>query len=100
MADLLSPPNPHRRNRDGTWDSICLTCFATVATTATELDLAEADRVHICAPAVLSQRSSEIRSPTGKSTLAEIKRLLEESDPSITVTEFSPSPLAHKTSFH
>ena len=32
--------------------------------------------------------------------LAEIKRLLEESDPSITVTEFSPSPLAHKTSFH
>jgi hypothetical protein len=100
MADLLSPRNPHRRNRDGSWDSICLTCFATVATTPTELGLAEADRIHVCAPAILSQRSSEIPAPTGKSTLADIKKLLEESDPTISVSEFMPSPQLKKVTLN
>jgi len=101
MADIIYPRhNPHRKNRDGSWDSICLTCFATVANTPEEHDLAEADRIHVCAPAVLSQRSSEHRAPTGKATLAEIKKLLEESDPNISVVEFIPSSLVKKVSFH
>ena len=101
MADIIYPRhNPHRRNRNGSWDSICLTCFATVATTPFEPDLAEQDRLHVCTPAVLSQRSSEALAPTGKATLAEIKKLLEDSDPNITVTEFIPSPLAKKPSFN
>jgi hypothetical protein len=101
MADIIYPRNnPHRRNRDGSWDSICLTCFATVATTPLEPDLAEQDRLHVCTAHVLSQRSSEKLSPNGKATLAEIKKLLEESDPTISVTEFIPSPLVKKVFFH
>ena len=39
---------PHRRNKDGSFDSICLSCLATVARTNTEAELAEHDRSHIC----------------------------------------------------
>ena len=101
MADIIYPRhNPHRKNRDGSWDSICLTCFATIATTPLETDLAEPDRVHVCTPDVLSQRSSERLAPNGRATLLEIKKLLEESETGITVTEFIPSPLVKKVSFH
>jgi hypothetical protein len=101
MANVISlRHNPHRENQDGSWDSICLTCFATVATALQELDLADADRLHICTPSVLSQRSSDRLAPNGKSTLAEIKRLLEESDPGISVVEFIPLPLAKKPSLN
>jgi hypothetical protein len=47
---------PHRHNRNDTYDSICLTCFATVATTLTEPELAVYDRKHICNQFLLSER--------------------------------------------
>jgi hypothetical protein len=47
---------PHRHNMNGTYDSICLTCFATVATTLTEPELAVYDRRHICSQSLLSER--------------------------------------------
>lgn len=47
---------PHRHNLNGTYDSICLICFATVATTLTEPELAVYDRKHICNQSLLSER--------------------------------------------
>jgi hypothetical protein len=43
----------HRSNRNGTTDSICHRCFATVATATWEADLDRAERVHACQPWVL-----------------------------------------------
>jgi hypothetical protein len=57
MADKLIVFYPHRRNRDGSFDSICLNCFATLATAKTEADLLELDKRHICQPATVSQRA-------------------------------------------
>ena len=39
----------HRKNLDGSWDSICMKCFLTVTTTAKEHDLHEAEHSHDCA---------------------------------------------------
>jgi len=45
-----SPVNfRHRCNRDGSWDSICVTCFLTVLSTAKEGDLIAAEQSHVCA---------------------------------------------------
>jgi len=38
----------HRLNSDGTADSICLYCFATIATTPRESELERAERSHFC----------------------------------------------------
>jgi hypothetical protein len=38
----------HRPNQDGTIDSICPHCFATVATSQWEADLEKAERDHVC----------------------------------------------------
>ena len=38
----------HRRNRDGSWDSICLNCFFTVATQSVEQGLTEQEQMHDC----------------------------------------------------
>jgi len=40
---------PHRRNKDGTMDSICLDCYLTIATAETEDQLEVAEDAHICA---------------------------------------------------
>ena len=39
---------PHRRNWDGTFDSICPSCFVTIATKDSETELAAAEAAHIC----------------------------------------------------
>jgi hypothetical protein len=39
---------PHRRNEDGTFDSICARCFITVATENKETDLSNWERTHVC----------------------------------------------------
>jgi hypothetical protein len=46
---------PHRLNKDGTYDSICPTCFQTVARTLTEAELAKAEELHDCQGAPLSR---------------------------------------------
>jgi hypothetical protein len=48
MAAELNTFYPHRRNRNGTFDSICLKCFLTVAHTKTEPELLAYDRLHVC----------------------------------------------------
>jgi hypothetical protein len=63
MADKLISFYPHRINRDGTYDSICLTCFATIASARREEELKEPDRNHVCRPATLSQRAFDRLQP-------------------------------------
>jgi hypothetical protein len=48
---MAAEPNtfyPHRRNGDGTFDSICPKCFITVAHSDVEAELLAYDRVHVC----------------------------------------------------
>lgn len=45
----IQPPYfPHRHHKNGTVDSICLKCYQTVASSKSESDLLEAERVHRC----------------------------------------------------
>jgi hypothetical protein len=45
-----SYPFAHRTNRDGTFDSICKTCFATVGTATDALNLKIIEDGHTCDP--------------------------------------------------
>jgi hypothetical protein len=45
---LLEPSFRHRENLDGSWDSICLRCYATAAHSYGEGLLAEAEQGHCC----------------------------------------------------
>jgi hypothetical protein len=46
---------PHRKNKDGSYDSICPTCFLTVCSATSETDLQEREEAHLCAPSLLSK---------------------------------------------
>jgi hypothetical protein len=61
MADKMIFYYPHRQNKDGSFDSICLTCFATIITTQTEYELWEPEGKHVCIPSTLSQRAFDRR---------------------------------------
>jgi hypothetical protein len=49
---------PHRRNRDGSFDSICGICFATVGSAATERELEPMEMKHVCQGMPVVRRSS------------------------------------------
>jgi len=44
----FKPEFRHRQNQDGTYDSICRCCFATIATVRIENDLRRAEQEHTC----------------------------------------------------
>jgi hypothetical protein len=44
----IDDPFTHRRNPDGTFDSICMSCFQTVGHEVRESDLAAAEANHKC----------------------------------------------------
>jgi hypothetical protein len=48
VALLSSRSFPHRKNDDGTYDSICTECFQTVATFEHEHELKQAEEIHRC----------------------------------------------------
>lgn len=56
-----SPKFSHRPNSDGTVDSICHQCFATVANEAKESDLCSKEREHSCNPATVEWFRSPAR---------------------------------------
>jgi hypothetical protein len=56
MADKQAIFYPHRLNRDGSFDSICLTCFATVVYAKTEAELVDSDKDHVCDSGFLAER--------------------------------------------
>ncbi len=61
MAYKTAPFFPHRRNKDGSFTSICLNCFGTVASHKTEEELQEEDKRHVCvSSASLQTRESSI----------------------------------------
>ena len=60
MAFQTAPFFPHRRNKDGSFNSICLKCFATVASHMTEEELKEQDKHHVCVKSVLSERGNHV----------------------------------------
>jgi hypothetical protein len=41
---------PHRRNSDGSVDSICPRCIATIASSTCEADLKRFEACHVCEP--------------------------------------------------
>ena len=53
----------HRRNRDGSFDSICKTCFATVARSIDEAGLAGPERNHARDPSVVIEREVLLSRP-------------------------------------
>lgn len=50
------PAFPHRRNRDGSYDSICPACYITIARSKHEAGLAAHEQAHICHSAFLAER--------------------------------------------
>ena len=60
MAFQTAPFFPHRRNKDGSFNSICLRCFATVASHRTEEELKDKDKNHVCVKSVLSERDNHV----------------------------------------
>jgi len=48
----------HRHNRDGSIDSICKTCFATVAQVQDEVILTRHERTHCCPAWILAGQGS------------------------------------------
>jgi len=46
--EISAATDQHRRNIDGTWDSICLACFLTIARADVEANLASQEADHAC----------------------------------------------------
>jgi hypothetical protein len=57
MARLAGQRFPHRRNADGSYDSICIVCLATVASVLKEEQLYLRESAHVCDPLRLYQVS-------------------------------------------
>jgi hypothetical protein len=57
MADILTAFYPNRHNRDGSYDFICLVCFATVVSARTTQELIGPSTKHICNPSTMLQRA-------------------------------------------
>jgi hypothetical protein len=62
MLKLLKPRFPHRHNANGTHDSICVVCLATVATVQYECELARLESAHVCEPINLYRVSQSLSS--------------------------------------
>ena len=60
MSFQTAPFFPHRRNKDGSFNSICLKCFATVASHMTEEELKDQDKNHVCVKSILSERGNHV----------------------------------------
>jgi hypothetical protein len=46
----------HRRNEDGSYDTICRTCFAAIARSKPESELAVCEKTHHCDSSFLAER--------------------------------------------
>jgi len=47
---IAKPGFPHRHNNDGTYDSICDTCYSTIAKANVEAELIYHEARHVCDP--------------------------------------------------
>ena len=60
MAPSRAPFYPHRRKSDGSFDSICLNCLLTIASSCDEQELVAAEKVHVCQSVPLSKRDHKV----------------------------------------
>ena len=74
MVLTLPAVFPHRQNRDGSFDSICLKCLLTIGNERIETELTRHERKHICNPSVLSQLAFDLSLATFGGSLGEICR--------------------------
>ena len=63
MIDAVNTIYAHRHNPDGWFDSICTTCFATIARSRDEAALAEQEKKHLCDLAFLADRGICLNPP-------------------------------------
>ena len=63
---------PHRMNKDGTTDSICPRCFATVGRSTWEADLDRMEAAHVCEPSRLNSSNQHRRMPVVVERLTEL----------------------------
>jgi hypothetical protein len=56
MSNKTAPQFVHRRNRDGSYDSICPLCAATAASATIEANLVPGELVHTCDSYLLETR--------------------------------------------
>jgi hypothetical protein len=54
--------NPHRKNEEVSYDSICRICFAAVARSKAEAELADYEKAHVCTPSYLDHHGHFTRS--------------------------------------
>jgi hypothetical protein len=57
-------PFPHRKNSDGSIDSICSRCAATVANTRDESTLQAAEQSHACTPLRMEVPPQQVLGPS------------------------------------
>lgn len=69
---------PHRLNPDGSIDSICLRCFATVATAMDVRELHSYDKAHVCDATAIAHRNQSNRTKRGVTSQAAISAALSE----------------------
>jgi hypothetical protein len=71
--DAIGRPRAnHRRNTDGSYDSICPICFITIATAQRARDLEEPERAHTCDTGALRRYYEQpVQSPNRASCLKE-----------------------------
>jgi hypothetical protein len=53
---LAETEYPHRRNNDGTWDSMCKNRFLAIAHGRTESELADSEKTHVCNSSFIAGR--------------------------------------------
>lgn len=56
---MIHEQYPHRRNYDGSFDSICRICFSTIGHSKSERELADAEQNHSCEQAFLEGRGAQ-----------------------------------------
>jgi hypothetical protein len=63
MNSLRPQFYPHRRKLDGSLDSICLNCLATIATSSDETELEAREKEHVCSKIFPEERLMAGRLP-------------------------------------
>ena len=63
MSSVLLTLYPHRHNADGTYDSICRTCYRTVGSSRSEDELGMLEELHVCMKAHLRKPAEMLDFP-------------------------------------
>jgi hypothetical protein len=70
MPQVRTPLFPHRRNRDGSMESICPGCFLSVGRAQTEVELKLFEDKHVCECSLLAERGMYYSQVTDRQSAA------------------------------